>query len=597
MACPVRAASIDARMENGVEQHEDGGGQAARVDPKAPRSRRTSTRLLVFAGSSWLRIFATFLVTIALLPLLVRYLGLELTGLYYLFAIMTRFLAPLRGALARVMTREVAGALAAGDNERVTRVFTNAVSISACTALLAALIMGTLTAFAPQVFTVPAPHADLARFALACETLIVAAFLFFNPWLNLFIASQRVLSENISRTIERSLDLVAAGLAFWVVPKFGPAASVHPFVAFTCCRAILRVGQYMVRSFVISRAIPQARLRPSKLSKRELKELSKEGGWSLGNASANVGFYLTDQPFMNVFFGPAYNALFAIVTRLQGMGQMLGNNVAFGLEAMVADHHEMGRHHLNKRIMLTGMRVTSSITVFCTVCVVVLAPQIVDVWLGKNLRNDPAIQSMGYDRAITLIWTFSAILLPSVWFSQAMLVSTRVLYGMGHNRLFSPWLMAAAAIKIVIAWVGLRFFGAGPMWVVWSTVIAQAWCFGWIFPRLIKKVFDLSMARVFLETYILPLLSTLPSAALLAGASLYVRDWTLMKLAGALAAAGVVYAPMFFFAALRSDERARVIHLVHMGPKAALKQVKGGRRKKRGGQSEGDDSSGGGGDF
>src|SRR5690606_26479421 len=77
------------------------GGQQRRV-----RRRRTSTRLIVFAGSSWGRIFATFLVTVYLTRLLMDELGAVLAGLFYMLSLMTRFLVPLRAALSQVMTRE-----------------------------------------------------------------------------------------------------------------------------------------------------------------------------------------------------------------------------------------------------------------------------------------------------------------------------------------------------------------------------------------------------------------------------------------------------------------------------------------------------------
>ncbi len=577
---------------NGPPGSGGGGGSPGR------HRHRTSTRLLLFAGSSWGRIGATFFVTIFLTKLLFEHLGLELAGLHFLFAFMTRFLTPLRGALARVMTREVAGALATKDDARVTRVFSNAVVLSGCTALFAFIVVGTMATFVVEIFKIPKEYASVSVTAMWCEAAIITSFLFFTPWLNLYVASQRVLSENISRTIERSLDLIAAVIAFWVFPIVPSLAGTNPLVSYSVSRAGLRVGQHIVRSGVIARAMPQARFHLSLVSRATLKALTGEGGWSFGNAVANVGFYITDQPFVNVYFGLAYNAIFGVVTKLQGMGQMLGNNVAFGLEAMVADHHEMGRHELNKRIMLAGMRVTSSVTVFCTMCVVLLAPRIVDLWLGKELRASEALQEMGYEHALTLMWSFAAILLPSVWFSQAMLVSTRVLYGMGHNRLFSPWLLAAAGLKIALAFVGLQFFNAGPMWVVWSTVIAQVWCFGWIFPRLIKKVFDLSMVRVFVDTYILPLLSTIPSVIVLLLAMEYLDEWSVESLMGVLMAAGVVYAPSFLFVALRSDERSRLFHLVRMGPRAAIGQMKkGGKKgKKFAAQSaESDGASGGGG--
>ena len=301
---------------------------SAGVDQSSIRRRRTSTRLLVFAGSSWARIFATFLVTVYLTKLLMGELGLVLAGLFYMFSFMTRFIVPLRSALAQVMTREAAAALSVGDRERVRVVFSNAVVLASGMALLTLAGVGVLTVFVADIFRPPglddpAEFVRLARIAVVCEGLIAAAVLFFTPWVHLYLGTQRVLAEDVARTTERVLDLVAAALAFWALPRLGVFAETHVFVLFVVTRAALRVGQQVVRSAIIRRLVRAARVRVGLIRRREMREIGAVGGWSLSNAAANMGFYAVDQPFVYVFFGPVYNAIFAVVTP-QGMGQMLG---------------------------------------------------------------------------------------------------------------------------------------------------------------------------------------------------------------------------------------------------------------------------------
>lgn len=561
------------------------GARPRGVDQSSVQHRRTSTRLLLFAGSSWARIFVTFLVTVYLTKLLMGELGLVLAGLFYMFSFMTRFIVPLRSALAQVMTREAAAALSVGDRERVRVVFSNAVVLATGMALLTLVGVGLLTVFVADIFPAPEGFGDkdefvrLARIAVLCEGLIAASVLFFNPWVNLYLATQRVLAENVARTTERALDLVAAALAFWVLPRLGMFEGVHVFVLFVASRAALRVGQQAARSAIIRRLVRAARFRAGLVSRREMREIGAVGGWSLSNAAANMGFYAVDQPFVYVFFGPVYNAIFAVVTRLQGMGQMLGGNISFGVEAMSADHHQLGRHELNRRILLTSMRLTSTISAMCTAAVVLLCVPIVDVWLGRELRADPDLMAaMSYERALWLVGGFTAILLPSVWFSQAMLVSTKVLYGMGLIRRYSPWMIQAAVGKLILAWVGLQFFGAGPMWVVWSTVIAQVWCFGVMFPSLICSVFEMRRRELAMQVYGRPVLSVVAPTIGLFAMTRVVGEWDLTMLVAALALGGVLYAPGFFFIGLDGHERRRLMELVNAvwkrGPQIVMNKAR-----------------------
>jgi O-antigen/teichoic acid export membrane protein len=554
------------------------------VDQSSARRRRTSTRLLLFAGSSWARIFATFLVTVYLTRLLMGELGAVLAGLFYMFSFMTRFIVPLRGALSQVMTREAAAALTAGDRERVRRVFSNAVVLSGALSLVALLAMGSLAPFVAQIFEVPDRFVEFCQIAVVCEALIAASVLFFNPWVNMYLATQRIVAENVARTTERLLDLFAAMLAFWVLPGLGVFAGVHIFVLFVVMRMVLRVSQQFVRAVIIHWLVSSARVRLAMVNRKEMREIGAVGGWSLSNAAANMSFYAADQPFVNVFFGPVYNAIFAIVTRLQGMGQLLGGNLSFGVQAMAADYHELGKHELNRRILLTSMRLTSTISAMCTAGVVLLCVPIVDVWLGSVLRADEELMAaMPYERVLYLIAGFTTVLIPSVWFSQAMLTSTKVLYGMGLIRRYSPQMLIAACAKLLLAWVGLRFFGAGPMWIVWSTVIAQVWCFGYAFPALITEVFSMRHRDLFMEVYGRPLMAiALPTAGLYTITRL-VNDWDLARLLLAIMVGGVLFVPGFYLIALDGHERARLTELIVSvrtnGPRVLLNRGKKKRKR------------------
>ena len=96
-----------------------------------------ANRLVVYAGSSWLRIILGFAVAFVLTPMLVGELGMDLFGLLSLVTFSLALSDPIAGALAKIMTRELTQAKSAGDDARLREVFSNGLAL----ALIAAVIM------------------------------------------------------------------------------------------------------------------------------------------------------------------------------------------------------------------------------------------------------------------------------------------------------------------------------------------------------------------------------------------------------------------------------------------------------------------------
>jgi hypothetical protein len=118
---------------------------------------------------------------------------------------------------------------------------------------------------------------------------------------------------------------------------------------------------------------------------------------------------------------------------------------------------------------------------------------------------------------------------------------------------------------------------------VWSTVIAQVWCFGYAFPALITEVFSMRHRDLFMEVYGRPLMAiALPTAGLYTITRL-VNDWDLARLLLAIMVGGVLFVPGFYLIALDGHERARLTELIVSvrtnGPRVLLNRGKKKRKR------------------
>lgn len=550
---------------------------------------------MLIASSAWLRILITFGVTLFLTPMLIGQLGLALFGVFMFVSLTMMMNNPLRAAVGKTLTRELTGAISAGDGRRTREVFTNGWCLAAGTAGVVVAVGLTLTVVAPMVFNFPPNQIGLVRLALLWETALAAEVFFLAPFKNLFLATHRHVQENMNRTIERTLDLVSAIVAFSI-----PGA--NPFAAFVVARAVSRSAFNVWKAVSIARLVPDARFTASMVSRDVMKRLAATGGWAMGNSLSRLGYYASDQVLLNLFFGPVYNGIYAIVNQLRAYTRMFGGNVTFGVESVSADLHERGRADSSRMLLLASMKFVFAITLFCGAMIAVFAGPLMHAWLGNRLQASAGqLGQVGLtvNGAVALAWTYVGIIIPGVVLAEMNVSAGNVLYGMGHEKRYAPALFAGAVGKIVLA-LALLFGGAGPLSLAWATLASQLLVFGVYFPFLIRRLTGISLRRQIIATYLRPILAVAPVAAAGLWMSLNLGPWQaapgagtinpqLLKVGACMAALGGVWAALAFLLVFDTHERNRVLGMagpilrrVGLGrfvPAQAQRKKKGGKKK------------------
>ncbi|MBL0921389.1 MAG: polysaccharide biosynthesis C-terminal domain-containing protein [Phycisphaerales bacterium] len=524
------------------------------------RPQRTSSKLLVIAASSWLRIVMNIAITLVLAPMLIQHLGLAMFGVLALVTVTMGANNPMRAAVGKTLTRELTGALASGDEKRISTVFTNGVCLAWIAAGIAACVAGAIVATGPLFLNHPPGATNLLRLALLCEALLIVEVLALFPYKNLYIASHRHLQENLHRTIDRVMDLASAVIAIYLLPQL---LTVNVFAAFVVLRVTLRTAHGVAKALEIRRLEPFARFRRALISRTVMKSLAATGGLAMGNQTARLGFYSSDPILLNLFFGPVYNGIYQVINQLRGFTRMFGGNIAFGVESVAADLHEKGRAATNQALMLTVMRVAFGVTAFFAVVMGCLAGPIMQVWIGQRLntaQNQAQLAAVGLttQQAFVFAWQFFAIVLPGVVLAETNVAAGNILYGMGHEKRTAPALMGGALVKVILAvaamlaWRDARAMAA-------ATLLCQIVLFGVYFPLLIRSIMGIPLRRQFVQTFLRPSIPVMPVA--IAGAALiwFVRSWNLPLLLGSCIAMGALWAPLAFFIVFDKPERDRIL--------------------------------------
>ncbi len=504
---------------------------------------------MLYAGSSWARIVAGFAVSFVLTKMLIEELGMDLFGLLSLVALTLALSDPIKAAVGKVLTRELTQARAAKDRDRFREVFSNGVVLATLGAALVMLIASALAIIGPEVLRLSPENVSRARVALFVEGAMFASVILLMPANNLYIATHRIVLENVHRTLIRVLDLVAALIVFSV--DFG-----DPFLSFVIGRALLRTVHSLFKAAWILLKEPWARFDAARVSRTRMKELAGVGGWSMGTQIARIGFVACDQILLNIFYGLVYNGLYGLVNQLRSYARMFGGNIALGVDAVAADLDERGDDAKGRALLVVTMKMTMSVTLHCAILIGVFTPAILHVWLGDRLYGDENLLAvMTPAEALDLAWSFILILLPGIVLMETNRAATENLYGMGHIRRYSPLLIWGAVVKIVLATSWLML-GGGPLSLAWSSLIVNALVYGVALPRLVCVLTTLTPRELIFGAYLRPIVASVFIAASAIGMSQLFDEWTWPTLILSVGVACAVYAVTFPLIVATPSERA-----------------------------------------
>ncbi|MFM9958176.1 MAG: lipopolysaccharide biosynthesis protein [Phycisphaerales bacterium] len=524
---------------------------------------RAGSRMALLAALNASR-FAIFLVVgLLMTPMMLGAFGTAMWGLFA-FVSVCRF--PFQEVLQPVVTRELSGAWSRSDPVGRRAAFSNAVALS----LLAAVLGIGLTILAvPAVLNglnFPEGQRDSMRLIVLGEGALLVMMLGCGAWVNIFLAAHRLQENNIHRTFERVQDLIALVPALYLLP----IAPEHRLAAFLALRVILRAAHLIVCWWRARLVEPDARFEWRLVTRAGLLHSVRNLGWATSIPISNQVFWMVDHYLLNRFFGPLFNGVYQLTQQLRGYARILGGAITFGAEGITADLAARGHTDALRRLVLTSMRVTASVTAVCTVLLAVFGGALMEAWLGKQLAADEDLKAAGVTvpEAIRLCWTYYLILAPGIVVTEAGYAATTILFGMGMVKRFAPALLLMTALKLALTWSALSATTGGfdtyhVLLTAWVTLGLSLSMFGVYLPIIVKRAVGVGLREQYRRVYLRPILSTAPVALLGWLMAEYLGPWTpgmwsMTKLGACVLVLLGVWAAVAAWMIPEGDERERV---------------------------------------
>ena len=386
------------------------------------------------------------------------------------------------------MNRELGDAYHRGDDAYFKKVINSAFVVSVTSMFFGVCIYAAIY-FCLPLLNIEASWMPTARTIVIFQGISSAVAIGAAPLFNLYIVSERMGMYNAWLVAERSSYLLAA--IVWVVlfPIDDPQETLVRFaITGALCAVCVVTLASLVMLFLDRRTLPK----PSLADRTEIVSIVKTSGWN-GVVSAALNMHIRlDQLLVNLWFGLAGNAVFVAAVRLASYIRMITVGMTDGLDVVAA---RLSSQQQGDRLTTLVPRVTkmhAMIAIPAAVFVLVYAPHLLELWIGKQL-DDTQLQ-----RCVTTV-RILAIGMCARGISDGWI---RLLYGAGYIKRYAPVILIGGLMNPIVAFTLFRSLHAEQhAGEVWSSFNAPAIAFASIFmtahllwiPRVVQRCLGVSV--------------------------------------------------------------------------------------------------------
>jgi O-antigen/teichoic acid export membrane protein len=496
-----------------------------------------SRRLATNALANWVGTAIASLASLWLAPYLLQNLGAERFGLYQVGRQLVAYFLLLNLGIVGSVIRFTSEAMAARDHARINAVSNSALLLYCGIALLGLLLALGAGYLAPAFFRVGPDYVTETRGLIWALGVWWALGVLASPargiligqqrfgWLNLVVATGSLLALALIVALFElgHVSLFAVGIAFAatavvdLVAHLGLARRLQPTLRWT-----LRLAD-----------------------RRVLRQLCGFGAWNALFTVSGLFLWWTDNIVIGRLLGPAAVPLYALPFMLITLGRVAVGGLSTPLAPLAAAQAREGSRAL-AITLVRSTRLAVILTLASTGLLVVVAEDLFRLWIGPDYASG---------------WLVYACLMASFWAVYAQMPASNILLGAGDIRRPAAVVLAATALALAVKIVALAWFGQGVIAVALANCLCVLPVMAFYVPRCACQLAELTLARLYREAYLPPLLIFAPLAAL--GWLLFAR-WTpanLLELIGAFAALVAGYLAAAFWT-LDAGEREAVHGLV-----------------------------------
>ncbi|MEO0514847.1 MAG: MATE family efflux transporter [Planctomycetota bacterium] len=278
-------------------------------------------------------------------------------------------------ALAASAQRHLAFEIGRGDQQALREVFCTSVAIYLGLGLIiAGLGLGLRPVFLHGL-TIPDDRQYAAAWVYDLSLFNLSVSVLVTPFLAVFIARQALVQDAIFGIVASTTGLLAILLTPWVHDD----ALIGYIILFIAAGLFLKALQ-IIRGLLL---FPETRFRPRYLRKNRVRELVGFAGWSFLGAITWQGRIQGGNILINVFFGPAVNASYAIATQVIAYMNNFSGAITNAARPAIASIEGAGKRSQTQRLALTVSKLTVFGSCFVAIPLMFEPAVILSLWLGR----------------------------------------------------------------------------------------------------------------------------------------------------------------------------------------------------------------------
>lgn len=300
-----------------------------------------SRRIAANTAILFVRMFVVMLVNLYTVRIVLDRLGIEDYGIFNAIAGVVTLTSFINGVMELSVQRFYSVAIGKRDNRRLNEIFTLGMITIVVAAAIMFIIMETAGLWMLHTqLCIPESRAEAAEWCFHASLATFFLTMLQIPFSSAIFAHEKMNVYAFISTADCLLKLASAMLICVVA-----ADNLIFYSLALACTGLVVLVCYAAYGTAV---FPECRLRKTR-NMPLLKELLSFSGWTLLGSVAKVGTFQGNTIMLNIFFGPAANAAFAVAIQINNAFNALCNSMVLALRpAMIQAYAEKNFTYLNR---------------------------------------------------------------------------------------------------------------------------------------------------------------------------------------------------------------------------------------------------------
>ena len=302
-----------------------------------------------------------------------KVLGVEDYGIYDVVGGFVSMFSLLSSSLSTAISRFITYEMGRGESGKVNVVFSSAVIIQFCMAIIMAIVMGSVgTWYLFNKMNIPDGRMTAAFWVMVCSILGFGIGLISTPYNAAIIAHERMDAFAYISILDAVLKLAIV----FLLPVI-PIDKLVSYALLLLLIALIIRGAYAI---YCKRHFPECHLTRT-FDKNIFKEIGGFAGWSFFGEASWVLNTQGVNMLINYYFGVTFNAARGIAGQVNSAVYRFAGNFMTALDPQITKSYAAGEHEATRSIVCRGARLSYFLMLFFAIPICLEAPILLRIWL------------------------------------------------------------------------------------------------------------------------------------------------------------------------------------------------------------------------